>query len=108
MTTFIPLNGGLGVAVACTGTSARGAFPTLSNGVRADMVAITNTGTDIIFVALGDSSVTATTSCMAVPPGTYFIQMPTAGSSAAPTYIAGITGGDSFTLQATLGNPVPS
>ncbi len=70
------------------------------------MVAITNTGTDIIFVALGDSSVTATTSCMAVPPGTYFIQMPTAGSSAAPTYIAGITGGSSFTLQATLGNPV--
>ncbi len=103
---FTPLNGGLGVSVACTGTSARAAFPTLANGVRADTILITNTGTDVIFVALGDSSVVATAACMAVEPGTMTVNMPNAGSSAAPSYIAGITGGGSYTLQATLGNSV--
>lgn len=103
---FTPLNGGLGVSVACTGASARGAFPTLANGVRADLIAITNTGTDVIFVALGNSTVVATTACMAINPGTMFVQMPNAGSSGAPSYIAGITGGGSYTLQATLGNSV--
>jgi hypothetical protein len=96
----------LGVSVACTGTSARGAFPTLANGVRADTICINNTGTDYIFVALGGSGVTATTACLGIPPGILFVNMPNAGSSDAPAYIAGITGGGSFTLQATLGNSV--
>ncbi len=103
---FTPLNGGLGVNVPCTVASARAAFPTLANGIRADTIAITNAGTEVIFVALGDSGVTATTACMAVPPGTYFVNMPFAGSSGAPSYIAGITASSTSTLQATLGNSV--
>ena len=100
---FTPLNGGLGVSIAATGTAANATFPTLANGVRADTIAITNAGTDVIYVALG---ITATTACMAVPPGTYFVNMPNAGSSAAPAYISAITGGTAQTLQATLGNSV--
>lgn len=103
---FTPLNGGLGVTIACTTSSDRAAFPTLANGVRADTIAITNAGTEVIFVALGDSGVVATTACMAVPPGTYFVNMPNAGSSSAPGYIAAITASSTSTLQASLGNSV--
>ena len=101
---FTPLNGGLGVSItAVSGSATNGTFPTLANGVRADTIAITNAGTDTVYIGLG---VTATTACMAIPPGTYFVNMPNAGSSSAPTYISGIAVSGSHLVQATLGNSV--
>jgi len=100
---FTPLNGGLGVALTVTSVASQGTFPTLANGLRADTIAITNAGTDTVYIGLG---ITATTACMAIPPGTYFVNMPNAGSGTAPAYISGIAVSGSHLVQATLGNSV--
>lgn len=99
---FTPEGGGLGVLLSCTGVSSRGAIPSPSEG---SVYAVTNLGTDNAFLAFGNSTVVATTSYMAFPPGVSYIGIPHAGSrTAAPTHIAGITTGATVAVQITNGS----
>ena len=91
---FESTNGGLGVAVACTsssGTSSRTAL--VGNG---SVLMLTNVGDVTAYIALGDSSVTATTSYYPVLPGTKEIVSISLESSI--THVAGITASGSATV----------
>ena len=100
---FTPLNSGSGVSLACTVASGRVALPSAISS--ADAMRLTNMGAFFICVRLGDSSVTATTQDLPIPPGEQRdISIPFARGSGAPTYVAGITASDTATLQITLGN----
>ena len=99
-TLFVPQNGGLGASLSCTGSSSRVAFPDPTAG---SVYCINNTGTDYVWLAFGDSSVVATTSYMAFPPGLSYMAIPNARGGSAPTYFAGITGGATIVVQITAG-----
>lgn len=98
---FTPTGGGLGASLACTGTSSRVALPSPTVG---SVFCVNNLGLDNVFLAFGNASIVATTSYMAFAPGVSYIGIPNAGGSGAPTYLAGITGGSSITVQVTPGN----
>lgn len=100
---FVPVVNGLGVRLSCTDTSSRIAFPSPKAG---DVYRVLNMGTDYVALAFGDSSVTATTSYTTFPPGENFIGIPNAGGSGAPTYVAGITTGETVVVQISNGNMV--
>jgi Pectate lyase superfamily protein len=61
------------------------------------------TGVVWAFVLLGNSSVVATTSCMAIPPGACALVSLTTQGQGVPGYMAGITASGSATVQITLG-----
>lgn len=91
---FESVNGGLGVSLACTttsGTSSRTAL--VGSG---PVVMLTNTGSSTAFIALGDSSITATTSYYPVLPGTK--EIITLNQDTTPTHVAGITDSGSSTV----------
>lgn len=100
---FVPIDGGLGTSLSCTGSSSRSA---LSNPTGGSVYAINNTGTDNVFLAFGDSSIVATSSYQCFPPGITLMAIPNARGSGAPTYVAGITGGTTIVVQVTPGNTV--
>lgn len=92
---FESRNNWLGIALACTsssGTSSRTAM--VGSG---SVVTICNTGTVTAFVALGTSSVTATTACYPILPGTKEILSVSEGESM--DYAAGITASGTTTLS---------
>lgn len=94
---FAVLSGTLN-AVSVTNTSAATALP--SSVASATAITVLNNGTKDAFVALGGSSVSATTSSTVVHPGIPVVLY--IGSS---TYIAAITGGsDTTTLTVYQGN----
>lgn len=99
-TLFVPQNGGLGASLACTAASSRVAFPSPTEG---SVFCINNLGTDYVYLAFGDSSVVATTSHLAFPPGLSYMAIPNARGGGAPTYFAGITGGAAITVQISAG-----
>lgn len=87
-------NGGLGVALSCTtssGTSSRTAL--VGSGT---VVMLTNVSDVVAYVALGDSSVTATTSYFPVLPGTK--EIVTISGDLTVTHAAGITGSSTATV----------
>lgn len=102
-TLFAPVNGGLGAFLSCGAVSTRVALPSPTLG---SLWAINNTGTDYVFLAFGDSSVTATTSYAAFPPGLTYWGIPYAGGNSAPGYMAGITTGPTIAVQISVGNRV--
>jgi hypothetical protein len=103
---FQPVGGGLGASLACTGSSSRVALvgTTPATGDASPNVAvITNKGTVFVHVLLGDGTVVATVSCMAVPPGGALTVSMFVEGTPVPTYIAGITDGAAATIQVSLG-----
>jgi hypothetical protein len=100
---FIPTGGGLGASLSCTGTSSSAAIP---NPTLGSIWCINNTGTDYVHLAFGGSGIVATTAYMAFPPGLSYVGIPDAKGGGAPTYVAGITGGATITVQITVGNVV--
>lgn len=97
---FSPVNGGLGATLTCTGSSSSVALPTPTLGT---VFCITNTGTDYVWLAFGNSGVVATSSYLAFPPGLTYIGIPNARGSGAPTHVAGISGGSSIVVQISSG-----
>lgn len=104
---FTPLNGGAGITIACnTSTSTRAALPALDPPAVATAVAVSNTGVNYAYLALGEDDVTATTACQVVVPGAppLILGIAYAGGTRAPNYVAGISSGGATTLQITLGS----
>lgn len=100
-TLFTPANGGLGAVLTCSGTTARVALPEPRDG---NAWAINNTGTDNVSLAFGDDdTIEATLAYLSFPPGISYIGIPNAGGSGAPTWMAGITAGETFDVQITAG-----
>lgn len=77
-------NGGLGATLTCTSTSARTAL--VGTG---SVLMLTNISDVVAYVALGDSSVTATTAYFPVLPGTK--EVISINADAGYTHAAGIT-----------------
>lgn len=91
---FESVNGGLGVALACTttsGTSSRTAL--VGSG---SVIIVTNVSDVTAYIAIGDSSVTATTSYYPILPLTKETLTLSAENTA--THAAGITGSGSATV----------
>lgn len=105
MSDFTPLNGGIGISLACiTASSTRAVLPVAPDGVVANAVRVNNIGVNYAFVALGKSTIDGTTACTAIAPGASpNIEFQFAGGSGAPTHIGGISIGGNTTLQITLG-----
>lgn len=99
-TLFVPQNGGAGAALSCTGTSSRVAFPDPTAG---SVYCINNKGADYVHLAFGDSSIVATLSYLCFPPGLSYLAIPNARGGSAPTHFAGITDGDTITVQISAG-----
>ena len=99
---FEPYGAGLGASLACTTSSGRVALVGSSLGT-VTCAMICNTGSVWVFVLLGNSTVTATTSCMAIPPGACALVSLTTQGTPLPTHIAGITASGTATIQVTLG-----
>ena len=98
---FEPYGSGLGSSLACTTSSSRVAL--VGTTVQVNCALICNTGAVWVFVLLGGNTVTATTSCMAIPPGACALVSLSTQGVAVPTYMAGITATGSATVQITLG-----
>lgn len=98
---FEPYGGGLGASLSCTTGSSRVAL--VGTDTTANCALICNTGANWVFVRLGNSSITATTSCMAIPPGACALVSLSTQGQAGPTHIAGITVSGSSLIQITLG-----
>ena len=98
---FEPYGSGLGASLACTTSSSRVAL--VGTTVQVNCALICNTGTVWAFILLGNSAVTATTSCMAIPPGACALVSLTTQGQAVPTHMAGITTSGTATVQITLG-----
>jgi len=98
---FEPYGSGLGASLACTTSSGRVAL--VGTTAEVNCALICNTGTVWAFVLLGNSSVVATTSCMAIPPGACALISLTTQGQAIPTHLSGITASGTATLQITLG-----
>lgn len=92
---FEPTNGGRGVALACTGSSARVALPT---GGEGNALCVTNKNADTVYVLFGNSAITATTAeGFEILPGTKeVINIPEKENW---THVAGITDGSSMTIK---------
>lgn len=93
-------NGGLGIVLSCTtssGTSSRTAL--VGSG---SVVMVTNVSDVVAYVALGDSSVTATTAYFPILPGTKEIL--TVSGDLTITHAAGITGSGSATVLVHKGH----
>ena len=84
-------------AVSVSNTTANGALNLPTNG-RSLTVRVHNATTGIVFIQLGGSTVTATTSHMPIPAGG--VEVFALGTA---TYIAGIMSSGSGTLYATPG-----
>lgn len=100
---FTPVNGGLGVFLTCTTSSSRVAFPD-PRPRKASTYCVNNLGLDNVFLAFGDVTIVATTAYLSFPPGLTYIGIPNAGSSDAPTHVAGITQAGSVDVQISLGS----
>jgi len=90
--------------LAVTTTSANVALPAIST--QYPVVTLLNDGTSEIFVRLGNSSVTATTSYLPIPSGisiTVWVSSPLWNASPA-TYVAAITSTGSSTLRILQAN----
>lgn len=97
---FESVNGGLGVVLSCTtssGTSSRTAL--VGTG---SVVMITNVSDVVAYIALGDSSVTATTSYFPILPGTK--EVVSVSSDITATHVAGITGSGTATVLVHKGH----
>ena len=97
---FETTNGGMGVVLSCTtssGTSSRTAL--VGTG---SVVMITNVSDVVAYIALGDSSVTATTAYFPILPGTKEIL--TLSGDITVTHAAGITGSSTATVLVHKGH----
>lgn len=84
---FESQTGGVGVSLSCTtssGTSSRSAL--VGSG---SVLMITNVSTDTAYIAWGDSSVTATTACYPILPGSK--EVLTLSNDTDTTHVAGTT-----------------
>ncbi len=98
---FQPSGGGLGISLTCTTSSGSSRTALVGTG---NTFVIANIGDAWGHIAFGNSSVTATTACMAIPPGTCItISLNDPKDSAEWTYAAGITTAGTTTLQITRG-----
>lgn len=98
---FQPLGG---ASLACTSTT--GSVALSGDGNQA---VVTNYGTKVAFVEFGASGVEATTSSLAVLPGTQVVlTIPYSAGTVKSTHMAGITASasDTTTLQVSTGNGV--
>lgn len=85
--------------LACSSTTASVALPGTVTGLPKWTIRLYNSGAVPVFVALGGSSVTATTADMIIPPGVVEVFQPLEGV----THIAGITASSTATLYITRG-----
>lgn len=93
---FEPSNGGLGINLAATSSSSRAAL--LGSGF---IICVSNEGDVGAFLALGDSSVTATTNHQYLQPGT--TQVFALSEITGATHAAVITRSGSTNIQITRG-----
>lgn len=100
---FVPINGGLGARLTCSGTTSRVELPDPTIG---SVWCINVTGTDYVSLRFGNGSVEATLACLAFPPGLSYIGIPSAGSTSAPSWMAGITSGATIDVQISAGNAI--
>ena len=103
---FDPFEGGLGKLLSCTTTSASVAIPgTQAQPTPPIRILVTNVGPVVAYIRLGQSTVVATTDCLAILPGvTVSFTVPTVAPSL--LYVAGITEAGTTKLQITAGRGV--
>ncbi len=88
---FELLNGGLGVPLSLTTTSGTSSRMALPEGGSEQML-VSNVGPYTAFLRFGNSSVEATTACVAIFPGIpYTLTLGEDESADMPTHVAGIT-----------------
>lgn len=101
---FEPYNGGQGATLAVTTASGRVALLGASPN---NVICVTNTGSEFVFVRYGDSTVTADTGCYAIGPGIQvLLSLPppaNAGQVALPTHIAAVTSTGTTAIQVSMG-----
>lgn len=92
---FEPSNGGVGCELGCVSTTSRAAL--VGYG---DTLCINNTDVETwAFLAFGDVTVTATTACFGVPPGSQLLIR----APGDPTHVAGITRSGTTDIQICRG-----
>ncbi len=103
---FDPFEGGLGKLLSCTTSSASTIIPgTQAQPSPPIRILVTNVGSVVAYMRMGQSTVVATTDCLAILPGVTvsFTVPPVAPSS---LYVAGITEAGTTKLQITAGRGV--
>lgn len=99
---FNAYNGGDGVTM--TATTASSSVALVGASTSAPFAFVCNQGTGWIFIKFGDSTVTASTASMAVPPGACsLVTITIVGSNAFPTHMAAVTATGSANVQVTMG-----
>lgn len=98
---FEPYGGGQGASLTASTATSRVAMVGTTATVNSAL--IINTGTVWVNVQVGNSTVTATTSSMAIPPGAYALISLTTQGSPVPTHLAAITTTGTAVVQVTLG-----
>ena len=103
---FDPFEGGRGKLLACTTSSASTVIPgTQAQPSPPIRILVTNVGSVVAYMRMGQSGVVATTDCLAILPGVTvsFTVPPVAPTS---LYVAGITEAGSTKLQITAGRGI--
>lgn len=99
---FNAFNGGEGVSM--TATTSTGNVALVGASASAPFAFVCNQSSNWAFIQFGDSTITATTSSMAVPPGACsLVTIAIVGNNAFPTHMAAITSTGSAQLQVTMG-----
>jgi len=95
---FELITGGLGVSLSCSTSSTRAALVGIGNAL-----VVTNSGTVTAWMALGTSTITATTSYMPILAGTVSIFTIPADELDSVTHVAAITSSGTTTLNVNRG-----
>lgn len=96
-----PFNGGQGASITATNVSGNVALVGIS--ASAPYALICNQSTIWVSVQFGDSTVVATTSSMAIPPGACALVTLTIPNQPLPTHMAAIVAAGSAFVQITMG-----
>lgn len=98
---FNAYNGGQGASLTASTSTSNVALVGASES--APYAAVVNQGTDWAFIQFGSSTVTATTSSMAIPPSSRVFLTISILGQVFPTHMAAITSTGTATLQVTMG-----
>jgi hypothetical protein len=100
---FEPFNGGQGCSLTASSVSSAVALVGTASAIPINAILICNTGSVWAYVQLGTSSIVATTSSMAVPPGACALVSLTTQNAVGPTFLAAVTASSTTFIQATCG-----
>jgi len=102
---FQPFEGGLGVQISVTGTTANAMLPGTQAVQNPDKlrILVTNDGETTVSIRMGQQGVQATVHCQRVMPGTQVLLTPPVVAPSGVWLAAISPSGDSTTIQATAG-----